>query len=243
MLAVVVALVASGCQTPGGAPGKVATPPPRPPSTAGLVLASCYRLNGSESELRVLVYRDGPLAAVGHNHVLVSHALDGALAVTDPVAESRLELVLPVGSLDVDPPAARVEEGPDFAAAVSDEARAGTRKNLLGTGVLDADAYPEVRVRLAGILGPLWSSDATLDLVVRDTVARKVVTVAVVETASGASAASSFTVTHAELGLTPFSALGGGLRVAEDIRVRVKLEFRRAEASDVDACLGLVPSA
>jgi hypothetical protein len=228
----------SGCQTPGGPPAAQPVPEAAQAAAGQAVLSRCFELNGDASELRVLVYRAGPLARVGHNHVLVSRAVRGRLAVTDPVTDSRLSLVLPVSSLEIDPPALRAEEGPDFSSEVSDEARAGTRKNLLGEGVLDASAYPEVHVGLSGWRGPSWAADATLELSVRGHVADKAVAVSVTEDASTLTATSAFTVSHQELGMVPFSALGGGLRVADDIRIRAKLEFERTDAADVGACIG-----
>jgi len=230
----------SGCQTAAGPPAAQPVPEAAPamPAAAGQpVLSRCYELDGGASEVRVLVYRAGPLARVGHNHVLVSRAVHGRLAVTDPVTDSRLSLVLPVSSLEIDPPALRAEEGPDFSAEVSDEARAGTRKNLLGELVLDANAYPEVHVGLSGWRGPSWAADATLELSVRGHVAEKTVAVSVTEDASKLEATSAFTVSHQELGLVPFSALGGGLRVADDMRIRARLEFERTDAADVESCI------
>ena len=43
-----------------------------------LLSGKAYRVDENQSELRVLVYRAGAMARLGHNHVLVNRALCGA---------------------------------------------------------------------------------------------------------------------------------------------------------------------
>jgi hypothetical protein len=83
-----------------------------------------YRVDEGQSELRVLVYRAGPLARFGHNHVVVNRALGGAVNLGDGAAEFRLNV--PVAGFVVDDAQARREEGADFVAEVPDEAKSGT---------------------------------------------------------------------------------------------------------------------
>lgn len=46
-----------------------------PESNVGLV----YHIDPAQSELRILVYRAGPIAALGHNHVIVNRAVSGSV--------------------------------------------------------------------------------------------------------------------------------------------------------------------
>ncbi len=235
VLVLATAIIVSACQLRSGAPeSPAAAGEPR----EGGAFLRCYRLEPAASELRLLVYRDGPLARVGHNHVMVSRALEGALALVEPLAATRLQVRLPAATLEIDPPALRAEEGEAFAAEVSDEARSGTRENMLGPRVLDAETYPFVDVFLESLRGPLWSADATLRIRLRDREQVKLVPVTLRETATAIEASSSFSITHAELGLSPFSVLGGGLRVGEEVRIRARLSFAAAaDVTDPETCL------
>ena len=71
-----------------------------------------YRIDAAQSELRVLVYRAGPLARFGHNHVVVNRSLQGAAKVAGD--RSGFWLNLPAKSFVVDGAQARREEGADF---------------------------------------------------------------------------------------------------------------------------------
>ena len=73
-----------------------------------------YRVDGSRSELRILVYRAGPLARLGHNHVMVNRSLSGTVNLADAPDASEFRLIVPVAGFVVDDAQARHEEGSDF---------------------------------------------------------------------------------------------------------------------------------
>lgn len=210
------------------------TPPAAP--------ARCYAVDPDASEVRILVYRDGPLARLGHNHVMVSHGVSGRAAITDPGDAAAVRVRMEVASLDVDPPAARAEEGSDFDSEVSDEARAGTRANLLGERVLNVADHPYIDVELGPIVGPRWAPDAVVRVRLRDVVRDQPVRLGVWTRDDVLHIRGSFPLRQSDFGLEPFSALGGGLRVADELTVRVKLRFARMEAangtgSNVGSCM------
>ena len=67
---VVLTVALSAC----GAPRPRPTPAPGSArlSSQTLPAAGHYRIDGGQSELRLLVYRAGPMARFGHNHVMVN---------------------------------------------------------------------------------------------------------------------------------------------------------------------------
>jgi hypothetical protein len=203
---------------------------------SGAVIERCYQLLPDASEVRILAYRDGPLARLGHNHVLVGRGLAGGLAVTRPSEASTFRLRLAVDSLSVDPPAARAEEGQDFTSEVSEQARAGTRENLLGAKVLDAAQFPFVEVALLAMAGPFWAPDLLVRVRIRDQVHDVPVAVGVWEDEDRLLARGSFSVRQSDFGMTPFSVLGGGLRVRDDLKIRMQLSFGRVAPSATGAC-------
>src|SRR5574341_806669 len=70
-LILILLLLAAACQTP---PSPVSTTLPAAPSPAPVSIPSTaprYVVDAKASEIRLLVYRDGPLARFGHNHAVV----------------------------------------------------------------------------------------------------------------------------------------------------------------------------
>lgn len=232
--ALILLLLTGGCQsTAPPHPGGDVNPSAAEAGKAGR-FAGCYELDSGASELRLLVYKTGPLARVGHNHVMVSHGLTGTLARSEPFSSTRAWLSLPVASLEVDPVDLRGEEGADFASEVSDEARAGTRSNMLGDGVLAADSFPEVQVELLSLTGPQWAADGNVRIRLKDQTRDQTVTLSLFEEGGGLRVVGSFSVLQTEFGMTPFSVLGGGLKVADEVKIRLNLRFNASEALSDD---------
>jgi hypothetical protein len=196
----------------------------RPAASSAAPAAGALAIDPTGTEVRVLVYRAGTLAALGHNHVITSAALEGRI---DPLPgdEYRFDLALPVSSFTVDPEQPRAEEGPDFAAPVADEARAGTRENLLGERVLDGAAFPAIY--LAGQTRPAPDGSRNLQLAVtlRGETREFVVPVTLDAAAAGGGGVlrGELRLTHADLGLTPFSVMGGMIAVRDDLLVRFRV--------------------
>jgi len=207
---------------------------PVPPATRTATAGERYRVVPASSEVRVLAFRDGPLAQLGHNHVLVARELAGELSVPGAAQDLRFELSLPVAALSVDEPAARREEGDAFASEPSAADLAGTRRNLLGPAVLDADHYPLLRVaglgaaRESGSGPPGGRYRVRLRIELRGQATALEVPVIVTTTADALAAAGEFRVAQSSLGLAPFSVALGALRVADELVVRFRIVARRA---------------
>jgi len=185
-----------------------------------------YSIVPEQSVIVIRVYRAGALSALGHNHVLTSGALSGTLEVARRIGESHAHVAFDVASLAVDTSESRAAAGPDFSSVPTKDDIAGTQRNLMGPKVLDADAHPQIAAEAQ--LKSLEGDYATLDLTVH--VAGHDATIpvqAVLRLEDGAlRVESQFEITHTALGMTPFTALGGALKVADAIKVAVVLEAR-----------------
>ena len=221
--ALLCALALSACQAlppatmaPTAAPGVPANPQGRH-----------YVIDPQASEIRLLVYRDGPMARVGHNHVMVGR-VEGEIRAADTAAASGFSIEIPVDSLQVDAPALRAEEGADFAAAVSDQARKGTRDNMLGPDVLDAAHYRLIRIESDALRGPRWNPDVNARITVRGRTSDVTFPAAVFEQRDTLTVIAAFRVLQTDLGMKPYSILGGALSVRDAIDVRIRLVARPA---------------
>lgn len=197
------------------------TPPPG---------ADVLGIDAARSELRILVYRAGPLARFGHDHVIVNRALRGWVARSaghggGPSAAGvwSVYLEIPAAEFAVDAAEARSQEGADFTEDVPEEAKQGTRQHLLGEGVLDADREPLITVRGVGTGDGDLPSAARLTLRVAGHESVATVPLVAARTADGVTASAEFTLRQTALGLTPFSVMRGALQVRDDIRVKIRI--------------------
>ena len=218
-------LIAAGCAVPP----REETPPAPPPSATGIeeprTPAQIWTV--TSSQLAVRVYRDGPMQKLGHNHLVTSDAMAGEIRLRKPLEDSRFELRLPLESLVVDDPAARAAAGAAFSAPVPEKDREATRQNMLGEKLLDAARQGEMRLAAESISGTPGHYEARL----RVSLGGEEHTVAAPFTVrvdgDRLTARADFHLTHADLGLEPFSLALGALKVRDDFEVDLTLEARR----------------
>lgn len=182
-----------------------------------------YLIDPDDSELRILVFRGGPLAEFGHNHVIVADNVSGDVYLAPEFHDSGFHLRIPVSDFKVDPPSARKEEGGVFAKALSEEARVSTRKNMLGPDVLDAKNHSVIDIRSVTIKGPDWIPDITVRLTFHGVSRDVTVPVAVEHGENRLGITGVMELKQMDFGIIPFSAMGGGLRVQDRIRIRFRI--------------------
>lgn len=185
-----------------------------------------YSVDPQSSEIRLLVYREGPLARFGHNHVIVGR-VQGEIRAGGAAAASGFRLEIPVDSFVVDPPAARAEEGDEFAAQVSEPARRDTRENMLGRDMLDAAKHPLIRIESIALLGPDWGPTVTARVTLRGVTRDLRFDAAVLRQDDMLAVVARFRINQSEFGIEPFTTLNGGLRVRDPLDIRVRLVGRR----------------
>lgn len=194
-----------------------------------------YEIVAGESELRVLVFRGGALARLGHNHVISTTDVSGTAVVGPSPGDSSLEMTVPVRGFVVDDPAVLQEVGSAFAGERSEDDIEGTRRNMLGPDLLHAEEHDEVRITSESISGEFPDVKIHARVAVRGIEHALVLPVFVTFGDGGLVASGTSEVSHAELGLVPFEAAFGALRVAEDMIFRYRIVAR--EISEVDrAC-------
>jgi hypothetical protein len=224
-LALLLSLAA--CQTlpPAGDTAVILGPVPAEAEVSAQ--AARFIVDPEASEIRLLVYRSGPLARFGHNHVITG-PVRGAVLAGAHAADSGFRMEIPLASLAVDPPAARAEEGEDFAAEVSAEARQATRGNMLGQAVLDAASHPLIEVSSIAAAGPRWNPTVYARVALGGATRNLRFRAAVAQHGDLLYVVAGFRIRQSDFGLTPFAVLGGGLQVRDAIDIRVRLTARRA---------------
>jgi hypothetical protein len=200
--------------------------PPSPPGVEVPLPGKSYTIDAGRSELRILVYRAGPLARFGHNHVLVNRAVRGVVSVAER-GTARLSLEVPAAAFAVDELAARQEEGADFAGEIPEDAKSGTLHNMLSAAVLDAVEFPLISVNGTVIAGAQSSGTRPRVATVAFRIAGHESTIDVpfvLESDSHSlSATGSLELRQSALGLTPYSLMLGALQVQDAITIKFRL--------------------
>lgn len=220
-------LILAACAAPPQQPPPAAPPEaaPRPAPAAGP--SEAWEVTGSRLEIRV--YRDGPMAKFAHNHLVTSTGVTGRIELRKPRTDSSFRLELPLESLVVDDEQARAAAGPDFAAPVPAKDREDTRRNLLGEQLLNAARQPVLVLTSDSIAG--GPENFTVQLRVSLRGEERVIEVPATLATEGAQLKlhSHMKLRHADLGLVPFTAGLGAIRVRDEFEIDCRLEARRAQ--------------
>ena len=200
-------------------PGPSVAPPERPAE-------GVYQVDAQATDLRIYVYRAGRLARLGHNHVISSRDVQGTVTVGRTLEESTLRLEIPVATLKVDDPDLRKAAGPDFQSEPSESDIEGTRRNMLSERVLDAGPYPSISVQAGVAGGTLPDLELDLDITIRDMTRRIRAPVTLEESGDGVTASGELEIKQTDFGMTPFSVLGGALRVRDEVRIQYRVVAR-----------------
>jgi polyisoprenoid-binding protein YceI len=185
-----------------------------------------FVIDNERSWLRVLV------SALGHNHVIASHDISGTVAYSDQRTDTVAEMFVAVESLVVDDDELRDLEGEDFAAHISEKDIEGTRKNMLGHKLLDAANHPIIRIKSTDIRGNLDSLTVTADVTIAGQTNPIIFSANASLSGNQVTVSGDARISHKDLGLKPFSAAFGTLKVRQDMLVRFEVTAALATATE-----------
>ena len=179
-----------------------------------------FVIDAEKSWIRVLVFRAGVLSGLGHNHVVSSNNIEGTISLAHRFSDSTFELRIPVTKLVVDDPELRDAEGDEFPGHLSEKDIRRTRENMLGQKLLKAESYASVVVRSTEIAGAIDQMTVSADVLILGQ-SHSISFPAIASIANRQLEVSGkMQVTHADLGLKPFSAAFGTLKVGKELVIR-----------------------
>ena len=207
-------------------------PPATVPALVGPPGAMLFTLDPGASRAWFYLHADGPLTKLGHSHVISAPAMSGSIWLHPVLERSSCALQLRVTEFVVDDPAERAAAGGEFAQPLDADARAGTRDHMLSDSQLDAARYPQIALRCRQVQAAATGAapaGVVLDLAVtlRDHDWPLQVPVTWVRSGATLRASGEFSFRQSALGIQPYSALFGALRVGDEIRARFELVARQ----------------
>jgi hypothetical protein len=221
-------LALAGCAQPEQAPD-VTTRPLLPEDTyleAAREGAAVYRIHTPESYALVRVGRAGRLKNLGHDHAITSEDIEGLVMLRDDPAASRADLLIPLQSLVVDKPEYRAQIG--LEGEVSESAIDGTSSNMQDK-VLESAIYPWVQVSARFVSAQSDPPTLSVSVMLHGATFEYRVPVDLQVEPDRLVVKGELTMQHEDFGLTPFSAAGGLLKVAEQLDLQFVLVAHRLQ--------------
>ena len=188
-----------------------------------------YQVDAESSDIRILIHRAGALSWLGHSHVISVGQLDGTIYVHPDFAQSRFELVIPVQGLVVDNPLLRREEGDEFSSELSEHDVARTRSNMLGKRVLNAEQYPIVKLTGTGNWGDGAEFILKLSIELLGNAVDLQAPATLLLDGDVLQVTGTLRLSHSDLGMRPFTAMLGALRVGDEIDFKYHIRAQRTQ--------------
>ncbi len=199
-------------------------------SPALLGQSSVYQVNSSDSFIHIYTGTEGALRVFSHRHLIAITDIKGQLVLSDEGNHARLALRPESFLVDDEIERARAAD-PEFREPVAEHIQADTRANMLGPRVLDAQNHPliNVEIRLERL-----SATPLLDVKVFLLGVEKTLQIpAILEVDEQRIWATGyFELMHADLGLEPYTALGGLMGVSEELRMQFEILAEAIPATD-----------
>jgi hypothetical protein len=190
-----------------------------------------FEIDPEPSVVTLRVQRAGPMARLGHNHLVRSGAESGQAWIAEALEKSGFDVRVSVADFVVDDPAARQKAGPDFASMLPEDARDGTRRNLLRPEVLDAERYPVIAVQAASLSGTWEAPVALADVWVKGRTMRIEVPLELQRGGGSLTAHGSFRIRQSDFGIAPFSVAGGAIQVADEVTIEFDIHTSEIRAA------------
>lgn len=221
-LALLLAACAQPAREPAGEPALAAAQAPEnfPREVYRRAAAegkAVYRIDPARSIVAIIVRRGGSLARLGHDHVVVSHDVQGFVAPE----EGRADLYVPLRALSVDEPAFRAEAGLDTQPSEADIA--GTRSNMLDL-VLDAQKFGFAVIHVKDIGKTPTGNRLDVGITLRGVTRSFDVAAQTAREGVGFRASGVLEFDQSEFGIRPFSILGGAIQVQDRLSLRFRIQ-------------------
>ncbi len=185
--------------------------------------AEHFELSDDLSEIRILVFRGGPLAKFGHNHVMLAHEIQGDIYLASDYQKSAFTLSFPLDAIEIDPAKARAQEGEEFATKPSMEAIEGTRSNMLGNDFLEAEKFPDITIHSVSLLSAESDTRIVFQITLHGVTREMTSPIHIEHKGDQLKASGSISLKTSEFDIKPFSVLGGGLQVQDEINIKFHL--------------------
>lgn len=230
IFAILVALL-SACAQPELEP--VTGPAPELPRDDYEVVAQpgtrTYQISTAESLVLIRASSAGRMKHLGHDHIIASEDVAGFILLTDDLVGSHADLQFPLRGLIVDKAIYRDEF--DLDGEVSVDKIEGTYRNMQ-SAVLESALFPYAQLSIAYVSGDSEQLTLSAEIRLHGNVAKYHVPVRLLKEGDRLSVTGTFPIQHSDFGMTPFSAVGGLVRVAEEIALNfsiVAYEYREPD--------------
>lgn len=163
------------------------------------------------------------MSRLGHNHIISSSSISGSIWRGASLEDSGFAITVPVNALIVDNNDARTAEGEDFPLNVAEDARQGTKANMLRETLLDGAHYPDISIQSIGLQGDSNAPQVLASLRIKSQTRQIALPVTLQLVDGSLRVKGEFEIKQSDFGITPLSVALGALVVLDTIKIKFEL--------------------
>lgn len=187
--------------------------------------AETLTLDPSTGTLRVVLYKDGPLRALGHDHVVLAPKFSGQVELE--ASSARMTLTIDAQALTIDEDAARAAEN---LSPIPEKDREKIAAGMRGPKGLDVRRFKTIALRSDDIAPlpnekDLWVLNGQFEL--HGSTAALETPIAVTDGPGGRWFTGYVRLRPSDYGIKPFKVFGGAVSVKDEALVRFSILGRR----------------
>ncbi len=183
-------------------------------------------LDRNESVMRLMVFAEDGLSKLAQDHIVALPPSSGQILRMDKSNKAKAELEFLLSDTEVNSAIDRHWSGyfrPDQ--HVSESNRRRVRSDLMGPKLLDAESHPSIDVSIDKLKRFGDHFLARVAFTVKGERHENLLVFAMENNSSRISIEGDFVMSHTDLGLEPFSVLGGLIRTKDPIAVSFDISF------------------
>lgn len=186
---------------------------------------TAYTLDASSSSLKVIIRNDisAMMSKYGHDHVIVATNPSGTIE-WDPSGQSpcSVSISVPTSGLTADPPGMREKVGLDNR-TISASQMEDMMSNMHGKRQLHSSVFPSITYQATSCSGVEGNVVVDGVMTIHGVGKQFTLPMNVSSSADEFKASGTVTLSHADFGFAPFSALMGGLRNMDALEFQVNV--------------------
>jgi len=187
---------------------------------------SRYEIDKNHSFISVYTDKAGLLKRLGHRHIISIRDIEGQV-LFHTVKDSSAKLRFSPNDFVIDDPAERTKAGKGFSSEVSDKDAAGTRRNMLSKKLLDSESYPHIKVDISLLSLKEQQAEFLATIDIKGQTFTYKIPGELKMSGNKLNVTAEFVLNHGGIGLKPFSAAAGAVKVAKTLHFKVSLQANR----------------
>lgn len=189
--------------------------------------AQTYSIDKHASEIKILVFKNGILSGLAHNHVIVIKKFTSNISWDkEDFTKSKVQIEIPIKEFIVDDSTYRNTEGENFKKEVTEDDRKEIYDTMLDEDHLYEVKYPEIFVKINSFSGKLPTPTADLEITLHGVTKKFDLPINLQIGNDNIQANSELKILQTDFNIKPHSAAFGMIGIEDELTIKFNVRVK-----------------